>query len=164
MHALSFFSSPPAEFNTDSAHGSWHHQYSARLFPSCRFSQRSPRGISGEPLPTWDLLVPLTPVSLRLTPVTLWIMLQCLQVWICPHCQTLTGSLHAVGFYFYFLKLKETFQSVEQKYHQLRSYLFERVWSLSRSGWLLIVKPFSWGIHLMELKSFPKLTWKRPRL
>lgn len=101
---LPSFSWPPAAFNTVSAHGSWHHQYSARLFSSCRFSQRSPQGISGEPQPTWDLLVPLTPVSLRLTPLTLWITLRCLQVKsesasIVRYWQAATTSQHAVGFW-----------------------------------------------------------------
>lgn len=132
-------------------------------FPSCRFSQRSPRGISGEPLSTWDLLVPLTPVSLRLTPVTLWIMLQCLQVWIRRHSQTLTGSYHRPTRSGAF-ENKGNLPENELKVSPVRSYLFEQVWSLSRSGWLLIVKPFSWETHLMELKSFPELTRRRPGL
>lgn len=121
--------------------------------PSCRVSQRSPQGISGEPLPTWDLLVPLTPVSLRLTPVTLWITLQCLQVWICRHSQTLTGSYHwptRSGLF----ENKGNLPESELNVSPVRSYLFQQVWSLSRSGSVLIVKPFSWEIHLMELKKF----------
>lgn len=61
-------------------------------------------------------------------------------------------------------KTKEKLPENELKISPVRSYLFEHVWSLSRSGWLLIVKPFSWETHLMELKSFPGLTWKRPWL
>lgn len=124
--------------------------------PSCRFSQRSPQGISGEPLPTWDLLVPLTPVSLRLTPATLWITLRCLQVWMCRRAQTLTGRYQQPVFN----KPSENKGNLpenELKASTVRSYLFEQVWSLSRSAWLLIVEHFSWETHLMELKKFSRI-------
>lgn len=76
---------------------------------------------------------------------------------IVRHWQAATTSRHAVAF-----ENKGNLPENELKVSPVRSYLLERVWSLSRSGSLLIVKPFSWEIHLMELKSFPELTWKRP--
>lgn len=73
------------------------HQNSRCSFPTCPFSQRSPWGIAGESFPTWDLLVLLTPVSLRLTPVTPQITLRCLRVWICLHCHALICSYNGTG-------------------------------------------------------------------
>lgn len=156
---LASFFWPPAAFSTVS-----HHQYSSHLFPSCRFSQRSPWGSSGEPLPTWDLLVPLTPVSLRLTPVTLWITLRCLQVWIWRRSHILTGSYRWPTCSGLFKNKRKTSRERIKSITTKIIFIQTLAWSLSRSGWLLIVKTFSREIHLMELKSFPELTWKRPRL
>lgn len=112
-------------------------------------SQSSPWGISAEPLLSWGLLGPLIPVSLGLTPVTLWITLQCPQVCICCYSrqwQAATAGKNAS-------ENKTRLLQNELKVWAVKLFLFEQHWSLSRSDWLLIVEPFRWEIHLMELKS-----------
>lgn len=77
------------------------------------------------------------------------ITLQCPQVCICCYSrqwQAATAGKNAS-------ENKTRLLQNELKVWAVKLFLFEQHWSLSRSDWLLIVEPFRWEIHLMELKS-----------
>lgn len=146
------FPQPPAAFSTLRTCDVTSSVFSPPVTPLVVPHQGALGAVVMDFFPTRDLLGPLTPVSLRLTLVLPWIMLQRSQGWIHLHMVShwLAATARDNTLWAFSSKREET-------YLNKRSYLlFEKVRSLSWCGSLLIVtapEP-TWAdrIPVMEFK------------